>query len=56
LSCADFEVVREVPLSLLVTEFEVVPSLAVSEREEGALLMMEPRVCRLCFDMIIELF
>ena len=55
LSGADFEVVCEVPLSLLVTEFEVVPSLAVSEREEGALLTIEPRVRRLCFD-IIELF
>ena len=44
LSGANFEVVREVPLSLLVTEFEVVPSLAVSNREEAALLMIEPRV------------
>ena len=54
LSGADFfEVVSSflpailaVVLSLLVTEIEVIPSLAVSDREEGPLSTIEPRGTR----------
>jgi hypothetical protein len=54
LSGADFEVVSsflpatklEVVLCLLVTEIEVIPSLAVSDREEGPLSTIEPRGTR----------
>ena len=54
LSGANFEVMSsflpatklEVVLSLLVTEIEVIPSLAVSDHEEGPLSTIEPRGTR----------